>query len=196
MEDNKPRWNIKKIIFIVVTLVILAELSWAAYSLRKPVPEKTQVDTMVAEEKRAKLNFSGPQTATQGANFKVDIVLSTTKPTGGADLILKYDPAMLELVPNNNQAIVLGKIYQEYPVKEVDSKEGKITLTGLTSLSSKGFVGEGLFLTISFKTKTKGSTKVSFDFTKGSTTDSNISEEGSGVDLLDEVSEYTINVLP
>lgn len=194
MEENKPSWNIKKIIFIVVALVIVTEVVWAVYSLRKPASKIDQPELVAEKEVRAKLNFTGPQTATQGANFKVDVVLSTFKPTGGADLILKYDPKMLELVPNNKQAINLGKIYQEYPVNEVDSKEGKITLTGLTSLSSKGFVGEGLLLTINFKAKTKGSTKISFDFTKRSTTDSNISEEGSGVDLLDEVSEYTINI--
>ena len=187
--------NTKKVIYLVIALVVLAELVWAVYSLTKPAPKKA-VETVVSEEKklRAKLKFTGPSTASQGAIFKVDVVLSSTQPTGGVDLITSYDPKILELQPSTQGALTMGKIYQEYPVNKVDETAGMITVTGLTSPSSKGFAGEGVLSTMTFKAKSKGLTKVSLDFTKGSTTDTNIAEYGSGVDMLDEVSNYTVSI--
>lgn len=186
-----------RIFYVLAAVVILIEVVWAYFSILKPAPVVDQTIPPQTEEEKgkdAKLNFSGPNTATIGATFKVDVILSTQKPTGGADLILKYDPNMLELIPNNNQAVSPGKIYQEYPVNEVDPKQGKITLIGLTSPQSKGFVGQDVLATLTFKAKSKEETTLSIDFTKGSTTDSNVSEEGSGVDLLNQVSKYTVNV--
>lgn len=141
-----------------------------------------------------------PDTGTinQGCTFAVDILLDTTgTQTDGTDVILFYEPAKLSA---NTSSIVNGKIYSDYPGNSVDQTAGKISVSGISSVSTP-FNGSGIFATINFTvlstSSTGGSTTLRFDFDPNDmtkTTDTNVVERGTIADVLNKVKDgnYTI----
>jgi hypothetical protein len=111
-------------------------------------------------------------------------VITNGRATDSTDLILKYDPKVLETTAS---AIMEGKIYKQNAIKDVDSKAGEVRISAITPPNTEGFVGIGELATINFKAIAQGNTKLAIDFTKGSTTDSNIVETGIAIDILDEI---------
>lgn len=136
-------------------------------------------------------------TFNRGCQVKVDIKLDTGgKQTDGTDAIILYDQG--KLTATN---ITSGTIYSDYPGNNIDDATGKINISGLASVSS-AFTGTGTLATIDFTVKDSaatGATIVSFDYkTGGSTTDSNVVERGTVVDILSSVTNgnYTIGTGP
>lgn len=140
---------------------------------------------------------SSPSKATlnKGCAFAVAILLDTQgTQTDGTDAILVYDPSRL-----NATSILNGTIYSDYPGSNIDSATGRITVSGLASVSSP-FSGSGALATINFTvldTAPAGATALSFDFdpnNKAKTTDSNVVERGTVADVLSAVvnGSYTI----
>jgi len=136
----------------------------------------------------ASLSFSpANQTVALNQNFTVNMELSTGgAETDGADLIIRYDGNKLQVVSAN-----LGTLYANKVVEDT-STSGKITLRG-TSASDQSFNGNGTVGTLVFKPISEGTANIYFDFTSGSTTDTNIAYHGT--DVLGSVSNatYTIN---
>ncbi|MBI2601145.1 hypothetical protein HYW42_04270 [Candidatus Daviesbacteria bacterium] len=131
----------------------------------------------------------------KGCDVTVDINLNTEGvQTDGTDAIVLYDSSRLTA----NQ-IVSGQIYSDYPGNNIDEQSGKITISGLSSVSS-AFSGSGTFAKINFTVKDNASvgvTQVKFDFDsndKSKTTDSNVVERGTVADVLSSVvnGNYTI----
>lgn len=131
-----------------------------------------------------------PSTATinPGCNFSVDIKLDTGGiSTDGTDAILFYDPARLTATSIKN-----GTIYSEYPGNNIDVTQGKITVSGLSSVAS-AYAGSGTLATIDFVVKSDtqtGALQMNFDFDpneKAKTTDSNVVERGTVADILNQV---------
>lgn len=154
--------------------------------------------TPVALAQQASLSLS-PSTGTfaKGCQFTVDVKLNTGGgQTDGTDAILLYDNARLS---TNNSAIASGNIYPDYPGNNVDEAAGRITISGLSSITS-AFSGSGTLATITFTIKsdaTEGTGKVRFDFDpndKAKTTDSNVVERGTVSDILSSVIDGTYNV--
>ncbi len=136
-------------------------------------------------------------TFTKGCQFTVDIKLNTGGgQTDGTDAILLYDNARLS---TNNSAIASGNIYPDYPGNNVDEAAGRITVSGLSSVTS-AFTGSGTLATVTFTVKsdaTDGVGKVRFDFDandKAKTTDSNVVERGTVSDILSSVVDGTYTV--
>ncbi len=134
-------------------------------------------------------------TFNKGCSFSVDIKLDTTgAQTDGTDAIIKYDNSKLSATSINS-----GTIYADYPGNSIDESTGKITTSGLASVSS-AFTGSGTLATINFTVKegaSTGATIVSFDFdvnNKTNTTDSNVVQRGTIADILSSVTNgnYTI----
>ncbi len=134
-------------------------------------------------------------TFNKGCTFSVDIKLDTGgSQTDGTDAILKYDNTKLTAT-----SISSGTIYADYPGNSIDDTTGKITTSGLASVSS-AFAGQGTLATINFTVKdtaNTGATIVSFDFdpnNKTNTTDSNVVQRGTIADILASVlnGNYTI----
>lgn len=134
-------------------------------------------------------------TFNKGCNFSLNIVLDTAgAQTDGTDAILLYDQS--RLTANSIQS---GTIYPDYPGNNIDNTGGKITVSGLASVSS-AFSGQGNLATISFTVKDQaatGATQIKFDFdpnNKAKTTDSNVVERGTVVEVLNSVvnGNYTI----
>ena len=128
-------------------------------------------------------------------SFALEVKLDTTGvETDGTDAIIFYDQGKLTAT-----SILSGSIYADYPGNNIDDATGQVTVSGLASVSS-GFKGMGTLATINFTVKeaaAAGATKISFDFdasNKGKTTDSNVVERGTVVDVLGSVvnGNYTI----
>lgn len=134
--------------------------------------------------------------ANKGCVFSVDILLDTQgAQTDGTDVILTYEPSKLTLATTD---ITIGKIYADYPGNSVDPQAGKISISGISSVSD-AFNGKGTFATLKFKVSptATGNTTVKFDFNpndKTKTTDTNVVERGTIADVLTQVTDgsYTI----
>src|SRR3989344_2219374 len=139
-----------------------------------------------------------PSTGTfnQGCNFNLEIKLDTGgQQTDGTDAIVLFDQG--KLTATN---VTTGSIYSDYPGTTPDNDAGKVTVSGLASVSS-AFSGTGTLATINFtvkETASTGATMVKFDFDandKTKTTDSNVVQRGTVLDILSSVSggNYTID---
>ncbi len=138
-----------------------------------------------------------PSTGTfnKGCGFTLSINLDTGgAQTDGTDAILFYDPTRFTA-----NAIHSGTIYADYPGNNIDATNGKITVSGLSSVSS-AFSGAGTLATIDFAVADDapaGTSQIKFDFDpadKTKTTDSNVVERGTVTDILNQVVDgnYTI----
>lgn len=138
-----------------------------------------------------------PATGTfnKGCNFTLTINLDTGgAQTDGTDAIVFYDPTRFTA-----QKINSGTIYSDYPGNNIDPATGRITISGLSSISS-AFAGTGTLATVDFKVvedAPPGTSQIKFDFDptdKAKTTDSNVVERGTVADILNQVVDgnYTI----
>lgn len=131
-----------------------------------------------------------PATGTfnRGCSFPINVNLDTGgAQTDGTDAILFYDVSRFTAVSITN-----GTIYPDYPGNNIDAQTGKITISGLASVNTP-FTGKGTLATINFKvtdTAATGATQITFDFdpnNKAKTTDSNVVERNTIVDVLNSV---------
>lgn len=198
MDTIKSLIN-KKVILGLFGLVIAVEIVWALWTLFRPqtssvVPvlnqqQVSEVPTVI------KLDTQTPQVKT-GAKFTVSIQMSSDKKTDGADIIIKFDPALLgvELIGQKEKLpVILGGLYDDYPVNKLDAKSGEIIVSGI-STTQGGVLGNGLFGSIVFSAKKPGQTKIAVDFTKSSTTDSNVLQSGTGEDILSAVENLEVKI--
>lgn len=144
----------------------------------------------------ASLSISpGVGTFNKGCSFSVDIVVDTGgAQTDGTDAIIFYDTTRFSAVKVRD-----GTIYSDYPGSIIDPSAGKITISGLSSVTST-FSGAGTLASIDFMVLSnalEGATQITFDFDpndKGKTTDSNIVERGTVADILSSVNNGAFTV--
>lgn len=132
----------------------------------------------------------------KGCTFSLDIKLDTGPvQTDGTDTILLYDPTRFKAT-----SIRSGTLYNDYPGNVIDEQSGRVTISGLASVSTP-FSGSGTFATVNFSVldnaPTDTATQIKFDFDpndKAKTTDSNVVERGTVTDSLSSVQNgsYTI----
>ena len=192
--------NIYKLIhwatFLAVALIAYFYISGQIVSTSYYSPGVT-----VNLPKNSAVIFLSPQarTMTLGESFSSDIVLDTDgKPVDGVDIYaLHYDPTILKVIDSvsgqSGVQIEPGKDTGYTVAKNtVDEKTGTIKI-GLSSAGGKTFTGKGVLATIHFKAIGKGSSYLKFDFTPGSTIDTNAAHRGK--DQLSRVVDaiYTVN---
>lgn len=134
----------------------------------------------------------------KGCEISIKINLDTQSvQTDGTDVIVLFTPAQLSTTTSQ---ITNGTIYPEYPGNSVDSSGGKISISGISSVSSP-FSGSGTFATIKFNVasslKEGDKINLNFDFdpnNKTKTTDTNVVERGTIADVLSAVTNgsYTV----
>lgn len=134
----------------------------------------------------------------KGCEISIKINLDTQGvQTDGSDVIVLYTPAQLSTTTSQ---IVNGTVYPEYPGNSVDAQGGKVSISGISSVSSP-FSGSGTFATVKFNVASTlaENTKVNlnFDFDpndKTKTTDTNVVERGTIADVLSSVTNgsYTV----
>ncbi|KND48703.1 MAG: hypothetical protein AB198_00070 [Parcubacteria bacterium C7867-003] len=140
-----------------------------------------------------------PQTNTvkKGETFAVNIILNTNDGSiDGVDIYgLHYDPTILEVVDDlpkqKGIQIESGKILPNNAVNSVDPSTGTIKL-GQLSYGGENFKGRGVLATVHFKAVGIGSSFLKFDFSTGSTVDTNAAYKGK--DKLGKVVDaiYTV----
>jgi hypothetical protein len=142
----------------------------------------------------ATFSLSPASGSTVSGTFVVTLNLTNLggKQVSGADIYLNYEPNELEV-----QSINVGSgIFTDYPLQTTDSAKGVIAI-GANVPSGSPVVTPGKIVTITFKAlRTSGSTTLSFDYTPGSTIDSNIVEAGTGRDILTPPPMATYSIQP
>lgn len=142
------------------------------------------------EAKAASLSLSpATKNVIIGETFTVSVMLDTQgELTSGTDAIILYDAAKLSVV-----SAVLGDLYTN-KVQEDSSTTGKVTFRA-TAPSGSPFNGSGVLATVQFKAIADGNANVSFDFTLGSTVDSNVGKQGTeGEDILTSATGATYTI--
>ncbi|MDF2379560.1 MAG: cohesin domain-containing protein [Candidatus Gracilibacteria bacterium] len=135
-----------------------------------------------------------------GQTFEMEVNLDT----GGADsdaanVIVTYDQSLLEPVGSFKN----GSLYKTYPSTGKTVGSGEAKLTGF-SVDGSVHNGAGVFGTLQFKVIGQTSaadqfvnpTEIGFGFQAGSTTDSNIAEQGTGDDVLASVTVQKLYLWP
>lgn len=151
----------------------------------------------------ASLTFDPPNgTFNRGCPVSIKIDLDTQgAQTDGTDAIFTY-PANI-FTTSVSQILPNTSVYPDFPGNSVDTSIGRVTISGLASASSP-FVGKGALSTVNFTVvndATLGPATFKFDFDpndKTKTTDSNVVEHGTVVDLLSLAPDaaYTIGSGP
>ncbi len=125
-----------------------------------------------------------------GETFTSDIVIDTQGAAiGGAGAKIVFDPDVLSIV-----SIDTGNIFADYPIASFDNNSGKASLSGIVASASSLYSGKDVLGSITFRATTEGNTAISFDFTPGSTVDSNLAVTYEPGDILNEVGELTVSV--
>lgn len=194
--SNSPlnKQNAFRIFIALLAVVIVGELAWAGYTLTRPVPasENAQpvfIAPVPSVPPMAAIALTGPVEATVGARIKVEVQIATTEQTDGADVILKYDPKVLQAMTINT-----GTIYPEYPIKTIDAVAGTISISGVSGTVATAFSDQGIFGNIEFKALRAGQTVVAVVYTAEATVDSNVLGSKAEKDILNKVQDLTINI--
>lgn len=187
-----------KIVFVILGVILLAEIAYAVRFVVSPdpvTPPPAPVDKAGIGQPPASAKIS---LSTTKAIFNVNeaVPVSVMVDTGGytidgVDLILRFDPKILEATA---EGLIQGNILGEYPLKSADTSKGMVYISGVNSAKS-GFTGIGQFAVINFKAKLPGKASFAIDFIKkGATTDSNLVEMGTSKDILEQVDNLELTV--
>lgn len=176
-----------KIIFLALGVFLLVEAFFAIKSLQKPLPPPPQPPLPVTSGSIEILGF-GNQIKI-GDKILVQARLATGgNPVVGADLILRFDPKVLSLAKDD---LKVGKVFTSYPAASVDEKAGLVLISGV---AEESFNGIGIMAELNFVAKASGRTKISLDYKKGETKDSNI-VDSKGQDILEKVKDLELEII-
>lgn len=129
---------------------------------------------------------SGDYTFSPTASYPVGIVVdSGGKSVDGVDVIVNFDPKKVMVV---NTQVSTTTMFEQFPLNQVDNVRGQIRFSALT-FSPKPVVG--IVGTFQVRPLVKGEVTLSFDFTPGASTDSNVAEHGTAKDVLGSVTNAT-----
>lgn len=184
------KFSIKAVILTVVFAVLIIEgiIVFRSYTETAPPPPPK----VEAIEKGQIILLASKDQLRLGEGVRVTIKVSAGgHATQGTDVILKFDPEYLEIIPSS---IYKGGVYPEYPLASADNKNGLVKISGISSSKTKTFKGVGIFAFLDFKSKKAGNTKISVLFEKDKTNESNIIEAGTSVDILEKVNSLTLNI--
>jgi hypothetical protein len=136
---------------------------------------------------------------TVGQQVQVVVTLDTKgDATSGVDLVLNYDPKLLEVVDADpavaDVQVAKGPLFDFAPANLVNLSSGKIVFSGSQQPTSAGFTGTGNVATVNFRAKSAGNATVGFEFTPGSLRDTNVIKKSDGRDLLNETQDATIKI--
>ncbi len=169
----------------------MLEIIYAIGVLRSPAAPSPEQQSLLPREVALML-FSSKSQYKIGEVVAVLVQVDTgNRATEGVDLVLNFDPKVLEA---SQGAIVKGAIYPEYPQMKTDAKLGQIQISGISGLQGKSFKGQGNFATINFKAKAPGDVNLTVGFSPGQTDDSNVVEALSGNDILETVANLNLAV--
>lgn len=180
-------------IFIILGVVIVLEIIFSIRMLTSPISTK-KVAKIAPISGGQIILTTAQRNYALGETVPVTIRVSTGGHiTDGTDVVLKYDPKILE-APKDN-FFTKGTIYGDYPPINIDRAKGIVRLSGITILSKSGFNGVGVLGILNFKASAPGKVNLSLESKKGSTTDSNIIEGKTAQDILSQVDDRQVTVV-
>lgn len=191
LEKVKNQLRGPRIIFVILGVIVLAEIVYVVRTLTLPTPPPPAPKSSVQSE-TAKISLSAAkENFTVGEAVPVLVMIDTGgSEVSGADLIVSFDPKVLEATSGG---LVAGTIFDEYPLKSVDGAKGIIAISGISSLGNS-FTGQGLLATLNLRAKEAGVASLVIDFTKGQTSESNLVENATSNDILESVDNLQINI--
>ncbi len=192
-EKIKKIFSGPKIIFAILGVILLIEVIYAFKVLTAPTPPPPPAarKTEITKTGGKIALFSPKKSYKINETVQVSVVIGSGGHTiDGVDLVVRYNPKVLEATQGG---LIKGKILSEYPLVSLDANKGLISISGISSLN-KGFIGTGQFASLLFKAKAVGTAPLTIDFTKGSTTDSNLVESGTSKDILEIVDNLELNI--
>lgn len=195
MDNYKKYFSGPKVIFLVLGVAILIEAIYAVKVLTAPLPTPptSKATTAVAPQLTGgSMSLSANKTELKiGDTVSVAVLFNSGGHTlDGADLIVKFDPKVLEVFKNG---LLKGQAFDEYPLLVVDQKAGLISISGINTVK-KDLKGTGVLANIVFTAKAKGQTNLTVNFEPNSTSDSNLVEAGTAKDILEKVYNLGLNV--
>jgi len=135
-----------------------------------------------------------PNTVSIDKAFEVNIMIDTDgNEIGGAGARIVYDTNKLHVL-SVKEFTGDGAIFGDFPLATFDNNTGKAALSGIVSSANDLYTGRGVFGSITFLPISKGETEVKFEFTPGSTTDSNLAVTYEPGDILNEVGVLSVNI--
>lgn len=147
----------------------------------------------------------GGSTFYEGRCFRVDFYVQTdSMDVNSADLVVPYSSTVLQ--PHSNSSctsvatsLLTDGLFPQYPGAGNVIEDDTLKLTGVDTggddpVNTGAAPNDELFAHIFFKVlSTSGSSPLNFSFTLGSTTDTNMAEDGgAGTDVLDSVENLTL----
>ncbi|OHA91092.1 MAG: hypothetical protein A2665_01340 [Candidatus Zambryskibacteria bacterium RIFCSPHIGHO2_01_FULL_46_30] len=153
------------------------------------LPPSTQLAQVVSPVATIALS---PSTASANVNntFTVNITLNTGGQSAyGVDINrLRFNPSILQIVDTDagtaGVQIAPGSLMPVTVINTVDNTGGSVQFSQLANPGST-FSGSGTLATVTFRAVSSGTANVTFDFTLGNSTDTNVA--GLGGDLLASV---------
>lgn len=190
-------WKKRLPILLVAALIIivLLEAGWFLNTFF------TQKQTTQKQAEAEISNLSTPQLVATTAKKSFSIgeevpitikVVTGGNPTDSVDILVKYDPTLLEASGPN--FVEIGRIYPEYPVANFDNTRGVVQVSGTNLSGEQSFSGIGTFATLNFKAKKAGPATIALDFQANSTSDSNLVLAGTAKDILAQVTNTDIMI--
>lgn len=166
-----------------IVLGFVVGISIVPFTITRQEKVTPPVTTALAKSS-ASLYLSPPQkTLALGEIFEVAVLLATEDAkVDGVDAVLNYNPKMLKVLK-----VEKGRLFEEYIPEKVDEEKGRILISGLTFYPQEktGTLGR-----VTFETLKAGTTTIFFEFTPGSTKDSNVAlTESNGSDILKKVGD-------
>jgi hypothetical protein len=104
------------------------------------------------------------------------------------DAIINFDNTKLQVLQ-----VTPGTIFGSYPLNTFQNNQ--IRISGIDSTFNSPFTGtDGILATIRFRAIANGQSTINFVYTPGSTTDSNVVEQGTATDRLSAVNFATVSI--
>lgn len=195
MSDQQKQDFKKIIVVLLVLLLLFVAIFFLRFWKKTPLgqnfnPKTSKVVPTTAEILVGKFSLDPAEEKIKaGGQFTLKIAFSAPgKRIDGADVILRFDPQMLQALE-----ATAGTYFSLYPRKEI-KKEGTIQVTAFTPSSDKilSESDEILFLTVSFKALKAGVSQITFDYQKGRTNLTTLVESKTSKNILGSVNQAKI----
>lgn len=196
---NPLGWLIRIVIgliFIGLIIFIVFQIYNAIQLLSKTgSPPSTSSNNSSAASPTVGLSIANPDIAV-GSQIQVPISVNTSgKKVIGVDVVIKYDPQFFQATNSGTLKVFQpSQIFDEYPIAVADTNRGEIRVSGIASNSQSGFNGIGVLGTLTLKTLKTGQSTLTFDYLPNGTTDSNMVEYMTGVDILSAVENLDLTI--
>ena len=156
MEENLVAKIIRhKALYLTLALIVAVELLWAGWVLGKPLLTSSKqplatAPNLISQTPTTISLVANKQTVKKGEKVIVDIVVTSSKPTDGTDVVLKFDNNLLLVASSSAGPVKPSTLYSEYPFNSIEL--GNISISGISS-ASQGIIPNGVFGTIEFIAK-------------------------------------------